>query len=198
MGTRHADRIWLLAGAVAVAVLVIASWFLLISPKNAEIDEVNNQSADTQTQLIALRKRINELEQEKAKLPATVAALNKKKLAMPSDSGVPAFLRQLQASGTATNVDVTGLAVNTPVQMTTLPSVWALPITLTAAGTVADLESFLTTLQTGQSRAVLIQKANFTPDSGSSSSTSGMSLSLSLTAYVAPAAGSGTPAVTTK
>src|SRR4051794_15954334 len=98
MNTRHADRIWMLGGLVALVALVAASWFLLIQPKFAEADDVRVQAADTQTQLITLRKRIGELKAERAKLKSLRSALSKKQKALPADSGVPAFLRQLQSS----------------------------------------------------------------------------------------------------
>jgi Tfp pilus assembly protein PilO len=200
MGARHADRIWMIGGTAVVALLVVATWFLLISPKRTATSDVNNQISDTQVQLSTLRSRIAVLKKQQANLGAIKAALAKKQKALPSDSGVPAFLRQLQDSGTATNVDVTGVSVSAPVQMINLPTVWALPITLTAKGAAADLGSFLTTLQTGQSRAVLIEKANLTPQSDSTTSgtaTGSVSLSISLNAYVAPASGT-TPTVSTK
>jgi Tfp pilus assembly protein PilO len=202
MGARHADRIWMIGGAAVVALLVVASWFLLISPRYTAADDVRAQTEDTQVQLITLRKRINELKKQQADLGSIEAALAKKQKALPADSGVPAFLRQLQDAGTATSVDVTGVSVSTPVQMVNLPTVWSLPITLTAQGTSTALESFLTTLQTGQARAVLIEKANLSPQADTTTTTGAdtgslLSLSISLKAFVAPATGTA-PKVATK
>ncbi len=202
MGARHADRIWLIGGAVVVALLVVAGWFLLIGPRYTAADDVRAQTEDTQVQLISLRKRITELKKQQADLGTIEAALAKKQKALPADSGVPAFLRQLQDAGTATSVDVTGVSVSTPVQMVNLPTVWSLPITLTAQGTSTALESFLTTLQTGQARAVLIEKANLSPQADTTTTTGAdtgslLSLSISLKAFVAPATGTA-PKVATK
>jgi type IV pilus assembly protein PilO len=205
MGTRHADRIWMIAGATVIVLLAVASWLLLISPKYAEKDEVEGQTEDTQTQLVTLSKRINELKKKQAVITTLQAALDKKQTALPADSGVPAFLNQLQKAGSDTDVSVTGVAVGAPAQQANLSAVWALPITLTADGSTADLERFLTTLQTGQARAVLIEAANLTPksdsgtaDDSASADTSAdkMSISLSLKAFVAPPAGAGAPSVT--
>jgi type IV pilus assembly protein PilO len=217
MGARHADRIWMIAGATVTVLLVIASWFLLISPKYAAKDEVDGQIADTQTQLITLRKRIAELKKQQENLPALKATLAKKQTAIPSDSGIPAFLNQLTKSGTDTNVTVTGISVSAPVQQANLSAVKALPITLAAAGTIADVEKFLDTLQTGQSRAVLIQSANVSPDSGADSDSSDtassttdpapdssdaasstVSISLTLEAFVTSTSSTGATTVTTK
>lgn len=201
MGARHADRIWMIGGAAVIALLVVVSWFLLIGPRYTAADDVRAQTEDTQVQLISLRKRITELKKQQAELGTIQAALAKKQKALPADSGVPAFLRQLQDAGTATSVDVTGVSVSAPAQMINLPTVWSLPITLTAQGSSTALESFLTTLQTGQARAVLIEKANLSPQSDTTTTTDAgagsLSLSISLRAFVAPASGTA-PKVATK
>jgi Tfp pilus assembly protein PilO len=206
MGARHTDRLWMVAGLAVVVLLAIGSWFLLIGPKYAEADDVRQQTADTQVQLITLRNRITDLKQQQAKLPKLKATLADRQKALPGDSGVPAFLRQLQASGDEANVDVTGVTVSAPVQQANLPMVWALPIALTAQGKPTDLQTFLTGLQSGQSRAVLIETAGLGPQGATSSAdgtgdtaTAGkVSINLSLKAFVATPAGAGAPTITTR
>ena len=200
------DRIWMIGGLAAVVLLAVGSWFLLIGPKLAEVDSVRQQTGDTETQVVTLRNRIAKLKKDEAQLPALKAALAESQQALPSDSGVSAFLRQLQSSGDQANVKVTGVSVSPPAQDQKLSAVWALPITLNAQGSAADLGTFLTELQQGQSRAVLIQSAGLSPQ-GAASSADGadgataagtMTLNVSLRAFVAPPAGAGAPTVTTK
>jgi Tfp pilus assembly protein PilO len=204
MGARNAARIWLLAGIATTVLLAVASWFLLISPKYAEADDVRSQVDDTQTQLITLRKKIAGLESQKAQLPKFRAALKANQKALPDDSGVPDFLRQLQSSGEKTGVAVSGFSVAAPAQVAGVAGVWQLPFTLVATGDAANLGQFLNDLQAVQPRAVLIQSANFTQGSASSAdsstadASSKTSLNLSLMAYVAPPSGAGAPIVTTK
>jgi len=194
MNARHADRLWMIGGLAVVIVLVLASWLLLIGPKFADANDVETQAADTQTQLTILHKRINELKLQQANLKPLQAALAKKQQALPADTGLPAFLRQLQAAGEALHVDVTDIAVSTPSVLPTLSTVWMLPITLNAEGSGANLDAFLRGLQSSsQSRAVLIQTANLSSPVENGT----LTLSLTLSAFVAPAAGSGTPTVTT-
>ena len=200
MGGRNADRIWLFAGAIVILLLAAGSWFLVIGPKYTEASDVRSQVDDTQTQLITLRKKINELEQQKAQLPRFKAALKVNQQALPSDAGVSDFLRQLQAAGDNVGVAVTGVSVAAPVKSTAAPDVWELPMTLTAEGAPDKLSLFLTQMQTVQPRAVLVKSANFTAgnQAGDSGEDSQPSLNLAITAYVAPPAGSGAPIVTTK
>lgn len=200
MGARNAARIWVIAGAAAIVLLTVASWFLLIGPKFAEAGDVRTQVDDTQTQLITLRKKIAGLEDQKARLSTFKAALEVNQRALPADSGMPDFLRQLQTAGSATGVKVSGVSVAPPAQAAGLTGVWQLPITLTAEGDPDNLGQFLDQLQTVAPRAVLVQTANLTQGgaSGASGTSGKSSLSLSLLAYVAPPAGSGAPIVTTK
>jgi Tfp pilus assembly protein PilO len=203
MGVRNVARVWMLAGIATTVLLAVASWFLLISPKYAEAADVQNQVQDTDAQLVVLRKKIAGLDAQRAQLPKFKAALKANQKALPDDSGVPDFLRQLQASGEKTGVSVSGFSVAAPAQVPTVAGVWQLPITLVATGDPANLGQFLNDLQAVQPRAVLIQSVNFTQSGASSADSSAgdaakTSLNLSLMAYVAPAAGAGAPIVTTK
>jgi type IV pilus assembly protein PilO len=201
MGARNTARVWMIAGAAAIVLLIVAGWFVLISPKFTEADDVHTQIDDTDTQLIGLRKKIAGLEAQKARLSTYKAALLANQQALPSNPAVPDFLRQLQNAGSATSVKVNGVSVAPPAQVTGVAGVWQLPITLTAQGDPNNLGAFLNQLQAVQPRAVLVQSANLTQTAGASdaSGDSGKpSLNLSLFAFVAPPAGSGAPIVTTK
>jgi Tfp pilus assembly protein PilO len=201
MGARNADRIWLFAGAAIILLMTVAAYFLVIRPKYTEASDVRAQADDTQTQLIVLRKRSAELDRQLKQLPKFRASLASSRLALPQDSGVSDFLRQLQRAGDQVGVSVTGISVAAPAKSTVAPDVWELPINLNAEGDAAKLSLFLTQLQSGQARAVLVKSASFLQGSDAAQGSGGKSepsLSLSITAYVAPPAGSGVPIVTTK
>jgi type IV pilus assembly protein PilO len=204
MGARYADRLWMFAGAAIIVVLTVICYLFVISPKYDEADEVRGQTETTQTQIVVLRKRIAELEKQKTKLSQFKAALKRNQRALPSDSGLPDFLRQLQSSGDDVDVDVSGIAVSGPELAEGFTTVWALPITLTAAGDADDLGRFLDQLQATQPRAVLVESANLTTqgsetaaDGSTDTDESDTAISLSLKAFVAPPAGSGAPTITT-
>jgi Tfp pilus assembly protein PilO len=200
MGARNADRVWLFAGALVILLMVAAAYLLLIRPKYTEASDVRVQVDDTQAQVVTLRRKNAELDKQLAQLPKYRAALATSRLALPKDSGVSDFLRQLQRDGDKVGVSVTGISVAAPVKSTVAADVWELPMTLNAEGDPAKLSLFLTQLQTAQARAVLVKSASFLDNSSSAASTdeSLPSLSLAITAYVAPPAGSGVPIVTTK
>jgi Tfp pilus assembly protein PilO len=194
MGARHADRLWMLGGAVGAALLVALGWFLAISPKNAETDELVAQKETTETQLVVLRHRLDELEEESKNLPQYKATLKTNKAALPEDSGVPDFLRQLQDSGEVVNAAVTGLTVSAP-EPQTGTAIYALPITVTVQGQANNLGRFLDELQRVQPRAVLVESANMTT-AGDAAGGTGLTMTLAIKAFVAPKAGAPVPAVT--
>ena len=212
MGARNTARLWVLGGMAIIVLLALGGWFLLIGPKFSEAADVRAQADDTRVQLVALRKKLAGLDEKRAQLPQFTARLRVNRAALPGDSGVPDFLRQLEASGELTGVTVSGFSVAAPAPAVGVANVWQLQMTLNAAGEPDDLGRFLDRLQSRQPRAVLVQSANLTSDttagtsaeSGPSGSpTSGDStgettLSLSLMAFVAPPTGSGAPIVTTK
>lgn len=201
MGARHADRLWMIAGAAVIAVLALVSWFLLISPEKTDTADLRAQTETAQAQAVDIRKRIATLKKQSANLGRLKATLAGYQDALPADSGVPAFLRQLQAAGTDLDVDVSGITVSSPSQLPNLPGVWALPIQLTAQGSAENLGTFLDELQgADQKRAVLIESANLTSaqnDETAADGTGDLSVSLAVKAFVAPPVGSGAPTVTT-
>jgi Tfp pilus assembly protein PilO len=186
------DRMWLLGGIVAMLLLVAGSWFLLISPKNAEADDVHSSADDASAQLVILKHQVAALKAESAKLASYKTQLKTNQMALPTTSGVPDFLRQLQDSGVAVDVDISNISVGAPEPSKAVPSVYELPISLSAVGTVADMSSFLKRLQEVQPRAVLLNSVGLTesnPDTADPTQTA----SISLLAFVSPPAGSGKP-----
>jgi Tfp pilus assembly protein PilO len=198
MGARP-GRLWVIGGAALVVLLAVAGYLLLIGPKYTEADDVATRTAETQDQILVLRKRNAELVKQEKDLATFQAKLAKSQKALPSTPGMSDFLNQLQAAGDNVGVEVNGLSVAAPVQSTTVTDVWELPVTLTAVGDADKLSAFLTQLQNVQPRAVLIKSVDFkTGASSGDSSDAQPTMNLSLSTFVAPPAGSGTPIVTTK
>jgi Tfp pilus assembly protein PilO len=166
MGMRRTDQVWLAGGLVLILALIAGGWFLFISPKFSEADAVDAEAETAQIQLIKLNKEDAALDKEETKKATYVAQLKAKQIALPTRYDMPAFVRQLQDTGTKSDIDITQLGVGSPVSSEAAPSAVELPITLTAEGNAADLSKFLTALQNG-SRAVLVKSVSITsnPDS---------------------------------
>jgi type IV pilus assembly protein PilO len=199
MRARKSDRLWLISGVTVVALLIAFTSLRLVGPQRTEAAELREQTATTEAQAAQLRTRTAQLVAAQNKIGDLTRTRNARAAALPAGSGVPAFLRQLQAAGTAVGVDVSGVTVGLPTEEKSVPGVWSLPIQLTADGTAARLGAFLDDLQgSGQKRAILVQSASLS--AGGSEAAEGtarvMSLSLNVKAFVAPPAGAGVPTVT--
>ncbi|MEV4639242.1 hypothetical protein AB0J80_17995 [Actinoplanes sp. NPDC049548] len=176
------------------ALLIAVTYFGVVSTARADAADLRSQTEDAQDLTRQLRKRVAKLAEEKKNEKKLTATRDLYRDALPSGSGVPAFLRQLQASGTALQVDISGISVGTPGELQTLPGVWSIQIQLSAEGTPAHLYDLLRELQgSEQKRAVLVESANLSIGEKEEET----QLSLSLSAFVAPPAGSGAPTVTT-
>ena len=197
MGARHADRLWMIAGAAVVALLGIVTWFLAVGPQRSDEADLRSRTQTAREQADDLRRRIVKLKADQARLGVLTEARDARKDALPADSGVPAFLRQLQGTGTKVGVEVSGLTVGDPSPDKAVAGVWSLPIQLIAEGSATRLSAFLNQLQgADQKRAVLIEAANLSSD-GAHAANGTQQMSLSLKAFVAPPVGAGAPSVTT-
>ncbi|MEV8505163.1 hypothetical protein AB0368_10090 [Actinoplanes sp. NPDC051475] len=188
------DRLWMIIGLLVIGLLTAVTYFAVVSPTRAEANELIQQAEGERDQAVSSRRQIAKLAEEKKNEGKLIATRDAYRDALPSGSGVPAFLRQLQASGTDLGVDVSGITVGTPAEAKGVSGVWEIQIQLIAEGDVGDLDDFLRQLQgSDQKRAVLVQSAGLEIGNGETPTR----LNLTLTAFVAPPAGSGAPAVTT-
>jgi type IV pilus assembly protein PilO len=179
--TAHADRVWVLGGIIAAALLTVLGWLFLISPQNAETDTLNQQAAVQRQRVDSLRHRLTELRQQNTKLASYEAKLAADRKALPRTPEFADLLREIQAAGAATNVEVNGLTAGTPTPTVAgAAKAYAVPMTLTAVGAGLDLERLLNQLQQLQPRAVLISAVNATTEgaAGSLAGTSSMNITL--------------------
>jgi Tfp pilus assembly protein PilO len=160
MSTRSPDRVWLIGGAVAAALLVAVTWFVLVSPQRGQQADLRAQTATTQDRIVALRQRLAELRRENAKLTTYKALLDRRQAALPTGPDLSAFLRQVQAAGDAAAVTVGNVTVGLPAAVTGDPKAYAMQVAVSATGTSPQLGAFLDQMQLVQPRAVLITSVN--------------------------------------
>jgi Tfp pilus assembly protein PilO len=197
--THRTDRIWLLGGIVVVALLAVASWFLVIHPRYTDANAVRDQIGDETVQLTKLRHQVADLDAQQKQKPALLRKLKAYQTALPPSNDMTAFVRQIQASSTAVSVDVSIITLGTPVKSDTQTTVLEVPIALTVTGTADNVSKFLVRLQSVQARAVLISTVGLSAATTTSGGTtaSGVTASLSLTAFESTT-GSGSTGLTTK
>jgi Tfp pilus assembly protein PilO len=187
---------WLAGGAVAAVVLLAVGWFFLIGPRYSQASSLQDRTTSAEMRLPSLEHRLTELRQQYDNRARFQAQLEKDRKALPTTSGLPDFLRELQQAGDGHGVRVTSVTVGAPLQVAAAGGkYYALPVTLTAEGRVDALGDFLNELQQVQPRAVLISNATMTAADEGSPLTSGTAkLTLSVQVFVSAPAGAATPA----
>lgn len=104
-------RFWILGGLVAALLIAAAGWFLLISP---ELDGASGDRATAQSvrdQNVSLESKVVDLKKQNEELPTYVASLKDALEALPADSGMPAFTRQITAQAAQAHVSVSDITV---------------------------------------------------------------------------------------
>jgi Tfp pilus assembly protein PilO len=199
MRTGHADRLWLIGGALAAVVLVAVGWLLLISPEKRHATDLNDQADAAHTQLISLQHKLNDLQQQSEHRAAYQAELDRYRDALPTQAQLAEFLRGLQSGDEARGV-ISGILVGSPLQATAAGhQVYALPVTVTAKGSAGQLDGLLDHLQQVQPRAVLVHDVHLAGDqSGSLSGTATLTLGLQVFVTSNAAAPAPTPAPSAK
>jgi Tfp pilus assembly protein PilO len=108
------ERLWLIGGAVGAFLMLVIGYFMLISPQRSNTQSVRDQITTAQEQAMTLQQRINALTAQSKDLPKYQSQLASLQEALPSESGLPDFLRTLQSLGNETLAQVTSLTVGQP------------------------------------------------------------------------------------
>ncbi len=165
MGTGHTGRLWLVGGALGAVVLIAVGWFFLISPQNGRTAALDSQADAARTRQVTLQHKLADLQRQNDDLAGYQAKLDSAKAALPKQADLANFLRILQ-TGDNSRAVVTGVAVGSPLEQTAGGAkVYALPVTVTATGSAAQLDALLDYLQQVQARAVLIKNTHLQGDS---------------------------------
>jgi Tfp pilus assembly protein PilO len=122
----------------AVALVLAAGWFLLITPKRSEAARLGGQIEDVRTQIAAAEASRSP---SPARAPAIrVADLFKLSRAIPNRADIPGVLLQLSRVADETGVNFQSIAPHDPVQ---LGSYQQIGIDLVFEGRFYDLSDFL-------------------------------------------------------
>lgn len=107
-------RTWLVVGVLGVLVVVVAGWFVLISPQKSKASSVRTQVAEQQQANARLRSQVRVLQAQRSALPseqARIAAIQKK---IPDTPGLPSYIRFLTEAASATHVELVSVAPSAP------------------------------------------------------------------------------------
>ena len=155
------------AGAILLTALVlVASWFLLIGPRRADASALQEQTVAAQSQASTLQIQIAQLKADFSTLDERRAELAAIKRQLPPQAEIPALVRKLQDYAAASGVSLDSITPGTPAiygqtgagaSGTAQPGqVVEIPITVVISGDYFEDSLFVKSLQTKLTRAFLI------------------------------------------
>jgi len=140
MINRINGRLALLLAVAGILILLLAGWFVLISPQRSKAAELNTHIDDTGLKLAATQAFLRS--------PAahdSVANLRLLRVALPDDVQMSEILRQLAWASRVSGVSITSITPSVPVASS---GAQALPIALTVQGHYFRIAKFMHLLRT--------------------------------------------------
>ncbi|HVQ88304.1 MAG TPA: type 4a pilus biogenesis protein PilO [Actinomycetes bacterium] len=111
------SRKWSLGTAVVVVLILVATWFLLVSPKRGDAAALETQTQgqeDTNSQLQVQLSTLQEQNKDLPKYQAQLAALREQ---VPQSNEMPGFIRQLTQAADSSGVFLQSLEPATAVSL---------------------------------------------------------------------------------
>ena len=194
---------WYIAAGVSAVLVLVAGWFLLVSPQRATAEEIRlsvdaqeQTNRATEAQIATLKAQFKDLPE----LQKQTAAIRSK---MPTTPGMASLLRQLSTLAKTSGVKLVAV---TPAQPTPLLAgaagssasldapgqVNQVPVSVAVTGRFANVRLFLSGVEKMQ-RAMLVTGLSIARDDSASESAPGNQLKVDLTSRVF-IANKGTPA----
>ena len=159
-----------IAGTVIVSLLLaVATWFLVISPKQDDIDaiklettNVESQNDLTEMKIAVLRKQFERLDEYKAELAAI-------QLQIPTTAQLAEYTKEAAAAAEANQVTLVSWSPGVPLSVVPvvsldpaaeagalpeIPGLVAVPVGMTVVGTYQKSLNFLESLQTDRKSVV--------------------------------------------
>jgi Tfp pilus assembly protein PilO len=196
MKALKSDRFWMLGGVLAGIVVVALAWFLAVGPELSNASSLESQTTDAQNQNASLQVNIRKLQQQNADMTALTTALLQARTALPVDTDIAAYTRQLSAYAASNHVQLTGISTSGPVSATAKPGqpaaaptgsaagqLFALPLTVIIKGSIADDLKYLHAVQNDQ-RSALVTSTQLANDASKTGKLT--QLTIQLQVYVAP------------
>lgn len=171
---KQSRRAWYAGGAFVALVLVALGWFAVIGPERASTSSIQNQTADAQSQNLALRSKVSSLQAQEKKLPILINQLAEVQQELPSDSGMSAYITQVMRQAQAAGVTLTSVTAGAPTVVsagtaTSAPvanpagHLFSIPVNLVGDGSLAQQRALLAAIQGAGPRRSLITSVGYTP-----------------------------------
>jgi Tfp pilus assembly protein PilO len=197
-------------GAVLVALAVlVAGWFLLISPQRATVADLQAQTQAQENANSSLETDIEVLKQQNKDLPEKQAELAVLQTQIPDTPRLPTYIRELQDLGEKSGVAFTSLTPAAPTELgggsgeaLTPEMLAAINVDMVVQGTYFEVTKFMNELETA-SRYTLVggytigtEETEATTESSSEGTTS-LNATINARIYLVPTTPEPAPAATT-
>ncbi len=108
-------RKWSMLSAVLAVAVLLAGWFLVVSPKRASADDLRLQAAAQNTKNDVLKNQIAELQALQKDLPKQQAIIADVQQRIPQNPDLPALIRSLSSIAGSTGVTIHSFSPVAPV-----------------------------------------------------------------------------------
>lgn len=160
-------RKWVSGTAVLVLIVLVAGWFLLISPKKSQAASLQTQALGQQATNDGLRAKVAQLKAEAALTPQQEAKLALFRQRVPETPAEPALVRRMSAIAKQANVQFEAFTVVNPtgVNVPNAPAaerdtvLQQMTVTLTVEGSYYAAERFLNLVE-GLQRVTIVSGVN--------------------------------------
>jgi type IV pilus assembly protein PilO len=158
-------RKWSMLTALVAALVLIAGWFLLVSPNRASADDLRAQAATQQNTNAGLTAKLQQLKQQQKGVPAEQAKIADIQQRIPANPALPSLVRSLSSMAISAGVSIATLTPTTPVPSAVTTAVGAIApdgsslqvigLTVQVTGSYYNIERFLGKVETLK-RALLV------------------------------------------
>lgn len=136
-------RVWLAGGAALAVLIIVIGWLAVISPQLSSAKTLRGEADSARAQNSVLAAKVAKLKRDNSNVGALKTTLRAALAALPFDSGLPTFTRQVSAQATENGVALTSITLGsavatTPVATATTPSATT-PSATTSTGTTATV-----------------------------------------------------------
>lgn len=112
------DRLWMAGGGVAAVAISALAWFMVVSPELSNAASLDEQTIAAQTQNITLQTKIHRLQADNSNMDALVSSFRQARTALPVDSSLADFTRQLTGYASQHGVSISGITAGEPMALT--------------------------------------------------------------------------------
>ncbi|MDQ3864494.1 MAG: type 4a pilus biogenesis protein PilO [Actinomycetota bacterium] len=137
------DRNVLILGSLAIVVIIIAFYFLLLSPLLERLNEQAQARESKQAQLQQLQQQVNELEQVRRDSPKIERQLLELSKRIPTQPQIPTFVVQVEEIADASGVTQLSVDPDSPRAPAGGGDYQVVPVTMQFNGTYDEMQDFL-------------------------------------------------------